>query len=104
MAKLWKKYANGFMIKKKGGEYKLMDSLEVIILGVLIVQNVSWYIYLHMRLNGLERNTETGLKNQQEIKTKLTNIKKRQYDMQTAVKQTLLRALQKSIIAPAKKK
>jgi Tfp pilus assembly protein PilO len=60
--------------KIKGGELKLMDSLEVIILAVLIVQNVSWYIYLHMRLNGLERNTETGLKNQQEIKTKLTNI------------------------------
>lgn len=79
-----------------------MDSLEVIILAVLIVQNVSWYIYLHMRLNGLERNTETGLKNQQEIKTKLTNIKKRQYDMQTAVKRTLLNAIEKSVIDPSK--
>lgn len=78
--------------------------LEQVIIVLLVAFNVVWFIYLHRRLNDIQAEIKKGNKDQQEIKTKLTNIRKRQYDMQTAVKNTLLKALQKSVIAPAKKK
>jgi len=80
-----------------------MSIETALMVGLTLLLNFAWFVYLHRRLNDIENDVRKGNKDQQEIKTRLTNMKKRQYDMQTAVKQTLLRALQKSVIAPAKR-
>lgn len=79
-----------------------MLTIGDLIVILLLAHNFIWFVYITLRINGLETEIKKGNKDQQEIKTRLTYIKKRQYDMQTAVKRTLLRALEKSIIVPNK--
>jgi len=74
--------------------------MAYLIIALLLLQNFAWFIYLHKRLNDVQDEVKKGNKDQQEIKTKLTNIKKRQYDIQTAVKNTLLNALKEATIDP----
>lgn len=75
-----------------------------IIIGLLILQNVLWYFILKSKINEVLVEVKKGNKDQQEIKTKLTWLKKRQYDLQTAVKRTLLKAFEEAKIKSTRKK